>query len=448
MQNKPLITVYITNYNYGKYINKAINSILNQTLKNFELIIIDDGSNDKSKSIIKKYSSHKKIITIFQQNKGLIATNNLAIKISRGKYIIRLDADDWLDQRALEILSNALEKNNKAGLVFPDYYEVDEVGNIIKQIRRHDFKKVTLLDQPAHGACTMIRKSYLNDVGNYNEILTSQDGYDLWLKFIKKYKIININLPLFFYRQHKKSLSKNEDRILSSRSLVFNENNKNKNFNKKSIAIIPVRGFEENPNSIVLKKLKGRPLLEWIIDTAIKSKKISKTLIATSDKIVINHIKKKYKNKILIFKRNKKLSKINQSLRKTIIQSIKYAKNQGISFNYIFQFSFRSPFINLKDIDNAVNIMEVFNTDQVIGVRQEDDIVYQHDGHGLKLLNKNPELKLEREILFKDVGGLRLIKPSFFTIGKKRKKIGHSVLSQKSSHSIETDLDWRIAKVI
>lgn len=448
MQNKPLITVYITNYNYGKYINKAINSILNQTLKNFELIIIDDGSNDKSKSIIKKYSSHKKIITIFQQNKGLIATNNLAIKISRGKYIIRLDADDWLDQRALEILSNALEKNNKAGLVFPDYYEVDEVGNIIKQIRRHDFKKVTLLDQPAHGACTMIRKSYLNDVGNYNEILTSQDGYDLWLKFIKKYKIININLPLFFYRQHKKSLSKNEDRILNSRSLVFNENNKNKNFNKKSIAIIPVRGFEENPNSIVLKKLKGRPLLEWIIDTAIKSKKISKTLIATSDKIVINHIKKKYKNKILIFKRNKKLSKINQSLRKTIIQSIKYAKNQGISFNYIFQFSFRSPFINLKDIDNAVNIMEVFNTDQVIGVRQEDDIVYQHDGHGLKLLNKNPELKLEREILFKDVGGLRLIKPSFFTIGKKRKKIGHSVLSQKSSHSIETDLDWRIAKVI
>ena len=95
MQNKPLITVYITNYNYGKYINKAINSILNQTLKNFELIIIDDGSNDKSKSIIKKYSSHKKIITIFQQNKGLIATNNLAIKISRGKYIIRLEADDW-----------------------------------------------------------------------------------------------------------------------------------------------------------------------------------------------------------------------------------------------------------------------------------------------------------------------------------------------------------------
>ena len=445
---KPLITVYIANFNYGKYINKAISSVLNQTFKNFELIIIDDGSKDKSKSIIKRYSSNKKIIMIFQQNKGLIATNNLAIKISRGKYIIRLDADDWLDPRALEILSNSLEKNSKAGLVFPDFYEVDESGNITKQVRRHNFKKVTLFDQPAHGACTMIRKSYLNEVGNYNEILTSQDGYDLWLKFIKKYKVININLPLFFYRQHKKSLSKNEERILNSRSLIFNENNKNKNLNNQCIAVIPVRGYEENPDSIVLQKLKGKPLLEWIIDTSIKSEKISNTIVATSDKVIINHIKKKYKKKIIIFKRNKDLSKINQSLKKTISKSINYAKQQGIKFNYVFQFSFRSPFISLKDIDNAVNIMKVFNTDQIIGVRQEDDVIYQHDGHGLKLLNKNPELKLEREILFKDVGALRLIKPSFLKFTNKRKKIGHSVLSQKSSHSIDTNIDWRIAKVI
>lgn len=445
---KPLITVYITNYNYGKYIKKAINSVLKQTFKNFELIIIDDGSKDKSKLIIKKFSNHNKIITIFQQNKGLIACGNLAIKISRGKYIIRLDADDWFDQRALEILSNSLEKNNKAGLVFPDYYEVDEEGNITRQVRRHDFKKVTLFDQPAHGACTMIRKSFLNKVGNYNEVLNSQDGYDLWLKFIKKYKIININLPLFYYRQHKESLTKNEDRILASRSLIFKEKNKNKNLNRKCISIIPVRGYEEEPNSIVLKKLKNKPLLEWIVDTSLKSEKILKTIIATSDEIVIKHLKRKYKNKVLIFRRHKNLSKINLSLKQTIIQSIKFARNRNIKFYYIFNFSFRSPFISFKDIDNALNVMNFFNTDQVIGVRQENDVIYQHDGHGLKLLNKNPELKLEREILFKDVGGLRLIKSNFFKLSKKTKKIGHSVLSQKPSHSINTEIDWEIAKVI
>ena len=63
----PLITVYITNYNYGKFIKKAINSVLNQTFKNFELIIIDDGSKDKSANIIKKFQNKKKIKVIFQK---------------------------------------------------------------------------------------------------------------------------------------------------------------------------------------------------------------------------------------------------------------------------------------------------------------------------------------------------------------------------------------------
>ena len=64
---------------------------------------------------------------------------------------MRLDADDWLDVNALQIMSNYLEKNKKIGLVFPDYFEVDEKGNIINLVRRHDFKKVKLLDKPAHG---------------------------------------------------------------------------------------------------------------------------------------------------------------------------------------------------------------------------------------------------------------------------------------------------------
>ena len=76
---KPLVTVYITNHNYGIYINKAIKSVLNQSFKNFELIIIDDGSIDNSKEIIEKYKNHKKIKIIYQKNKGLTVSNNLVI---------------------------------------------------------------------------------------------------------------------------------------------------------------------------------------------------------------------------------------------------------------------------------------------------------------------------------------------------------------------------------
>ena len=131
IKRDPLVTIYITNYNYGKYLQKSIESVLNQTFKNFELIIIDDGSTDSSKSIISKFKNNSKIRVVYQKIKGLHQSNNLALKISKGRFIIRLDADDWLDIRALEILVNAIKKDNEIGLVFPDYYEVDEEGEII-----------------------------------------------------------------------------------------------------------------------------------------------------------------------------------------------------------------------------------------------------------------------------------------------------------------------------
>ena len=111
-KNKILITVYITNHNYGRYIKKAIDSVLNQTFKELELIIVDDGSTDNSKEIINRYKDNKKITSIFQKNKGLNVSNNIALRIAKGKYIMRLDADDWLDTHALEILYKSIETFN------------------------------------------------------------------------------------------------------------------------------------------------------------------------------------------------------------------------------------------------------------------------------------------------------------------------------------------------
>ncbi len=98
------ITVYITNYNYGQFIKKAINSVLIQTEQDFEIILIDDGSTDDSVPLIQSYIDHPKVKIVLQQNKGLTISNNLALKLSRGKYIMRLDADDYLAENALEKL--------------------------------------------------------------------------------------------------------------------------------------------------------------------------------------------------------------------------------------------------------------------------------------------------------------------------------------------------------
>ena len=159
---KPLITVYITNHNYGKFISKSIESVLKQSYKKFQLIIIDDGSTDNSFKLIQQYSKKNKgLIIIKQKKKGLVASNNIAINLAKGKYIMRLDADDWLHKNALKEMVSVIDKKPKVAMVFPDYYVTDVNGKIISRFMRHNFKKVNLKDQPAHGACSLIRLKFL-----------------------------------------------------------------------------------------------------------------------------------------------------------------------------------------------------------------------------------------------------------------------------------------------
>ena len=441
----PLITVYITNFNYGQFIKKAINSVLNQTFKNFELIIIDDGSKDKSTKIIKEFQYKKNVKIVIQNNKGLIVSNNLALRLSKAKYIMRLDSDDWLDPHALEIMSNILERNKKVSLVFPDYYEVDKNGKIIKQVRRHNFKKVKLFDQPAHGACTMIRRENLIDIGGYDEEFSCQDGYYLWLKFIKKYMVRNVNLPLFYYRQHQSNLTSNKKKILQNRSRIISKLQVSEN-KKKVLAILPVRGLKLNPNSIVLKKLNKKPLIFYTIDSILNSKLIDKLIITSPDSKLLSTIKKNYKNKIIVIKRPENLGFINTELEKTIRHSLKKIKSKKIRYDYIMNISFRTPFISSRILDDGINTLKLFNSDKIICVTQETHKYYRHDGSGLKNLIKSSNLKLERDAIYKQVMGFNIIKKKCLFKNDESLKIGHIVLTDSQSFEINSENDLKISE--
>ena len=253
-KKESLITVYITNHNYGKYIKQSIDSVFNQTYKNFELIIIDDGSIDNSKNVIEKYKKNKKVRIIYQNNKGLTVSNNIALKICKGEYITRLDADDWLDPNFLQIMINTAKKNKNSAMIFSNYYLTNSKGQVIDQFYRHEFKRVKLMDQPAHGACSLIKTKTLKEIGGYDEQFNCQDGVDLWFKIIGNYKVKNVNLPLFYYRQHNKSLTKNVENIYKTRDKILNKHTQNKkNFNN-ILAVIPVRGENYGETLVALKK--------------------------------------------------------------------------------------------------------------------------------------------------------------------------------------------------
>ncbi|MBF0118023.1 MAG: glycosyltransferase [Desulfobacterales bacterium] len=446
----PSVTVYITNHNYGQYLEQSIQSVLNQTMSNFELIIIDDGSTDDSAAVIQKYIGVDKIAVIFQKNRGLTVSNNIALRKARGKYIMRLDADDYIDEHALEILFGVLERNADIGLVFPDYFIIDDDGDVIEIMRRHDFEKVTLLDRPAHGACTMIRKKCLEEIGGYDETIRCHDGYDLWFRFVRKFKIKNINLPLFYYRQHQSSLSKNHCLINTTRTQIMHNHFSLSEINFKTVAIIPVRGMKIDPGSEVLKHLGGKALIDWTIDAALEAKSVSNVILTTPDKDVQTHIKAKYGNKVIQIYRDPTMAMLNTHIEETLMGAIHvYGKDHDPPEAIVLLYT-ETPFRTGSDIDMVVHSLALFNTDIVVSVRPETNMLYQHNGNGLIPIRKNQILRLEREELYREAGQIRAVKVDYFKRHRTITQgvIGHVVIDQKSALRLNSQWDWNIAEFV
>ena len=225
MKKFPKITVYIVNRNYGKYIRQALESVISQTYENIELIVIDDNSTDNSKVLIKAFKKkYKKTIILFNKKKiGLIKNINIAIKKSKGKYIIRLDSDDYLHPKAVEKMYLKIKKDKNIGLVFPNFYWINNNGKILSEFK-YNYKLNYLIKYiPAHGACSLINKKILKKIGGYNELFDRQDGYYIWfLILLNNFKIFHIKKALFFYRKHNRSLSNNIYKILKTRIKILN----------------------------------------------------------------------------------------------------------------------------------------------------------------------------------------------------------------------------------
>nr|WKN40043.1 glycosyltransferase [Tunicatimonas sp. TK19036] len=449
-----LVTVYITNFNYGNFIQQAIDSVLQQTLQDFEIIIIDDGSTDHSKEIIEEYRNHSQVSIIYQKNNGLNITNNIAMRAAKGKYLMRLDADDFLEPEAIAAMSAILENDDELGLVFPDYYYVDADGARTGQEKRHNFEKeVSLYDQPAHGACTMIRLAFLKTLGGYNESFTCQDGYDLWIKFIMHHKVTNINRPLFSYRQHGNNLTTNEEKILNTRKqikeLFVNEHLRSLN----TLAVIPVRSTFIGDINWPLHVINGQSVLERKVADCAQSQKIKTIVISTSDQAILDHCQQwvdRYENTFVI-KRPKAFAQTNESLIKTLEQAISFVEDEGILVEAIMSVSLEYLFVAPDVMDDAINTLVLFNSDSVLSVRPDNQTYYQHNGHSLKpILDHEKFTKLEREALYKGAGGIVVSTLENFKKTKQLAsgKISHIVVDQKTAFGVFSKLDFTLVDTL
>lgn len=196
MKNTPALSVVMSVYNGERYLRESIESILNQTYRDFEFIIIDDGSNDRSSNIIDQYGkADNRIIVIHHQNIGLTRSLNKGIAIAKGDYIARQDADDvsFLDRLEKQM---AFLKNHPGVVLCGTWFEEISEENG-KRIRRYPVKDTILrknlkyTNQFCHPS-VIFKKSAFFQAGKYDEKFQTGQDFELWIRLADRGDIVNL----------------------------------------------------------------------------------------------------------------------------------------------------------------------------------------------------------------------------------------------------------------
>lgn len=195
------VSIIITNYNYGKYIDRCIRSCLKQNNVNCQVIVIDDCSTDNTEEVILPFLSD---ITFLKtpKNSGVAAASNLGIKHARGRFIIRVDADDFIHEDTVYFLMRYLQMNRDAFCVSCDYYLVDNHENKLE-------RKYAAVDNISCGV--MYRKDLFRKLGCYNENMRHCEEEELRKRIGKFYKIHHLSMPFYRYRMHDSNKTKSPE---------------------------------------------------------------------------------------------------------------------------------------------------------------------------------------------------------------------------------------------
>ena len=306
---------------------------------------------------------------------------------------------------------------------------MDESGEIIGQEVRHKFENVTLLDHPAHGACTMFRLEALRSVGGYSKEFNRQDGYDLWLKIIDEFQVANINLPLFYYRQRQSNLTSDKRALFDTRAQITRaraRRSATKDSESQSWIVVPVRK-ENSAKKLALSSIGGQTLIARSVQQAIGIENNARVLVTTDDQDVIEHLTEKFAlEEVVLDKRPEPLCAPNSPIDRTLLYLLeKYEKDLG-SPRIICVCNYEYPLRNHRYIDQMIDSIQVFDADSSIGVTEKNMNLYNNFGNGLVPLVQNRNLRLERDFVYEDCGGLRAVSADFL------KETGQ-ILGDKSS---------------
>lgn len=201
--SQPVVSIICPSYNAQCFISKTIQSVLNQTFKDFEMIIVDDHSNDKTVEIVRQFADPRIKLIVKETNSGAASCRNLALREANGKYIAFLDADDLWTKDKLEKQIHFME-SNKYSFSYSKYEEIDEndqpLGRIISGPKVITYRKFKHMDYV--GCLTVMYERSIYPDLQIPETLLKNNDYAMWLLLSKKAKCYLLNENLGYYRRH------------------------------------------------------------------------------------------------------------------------------------------------------------------------------------------------------------------------------------------------------
>ena len=453
---KPVVTVYIPCHDYGRFLQEAVNSVFAQSFREWELIIVDDGSRDDTAEIAECVRRERpdQVSVITREARGLQACANAVLRVARGRYVMRLDADDFLDESALLVLTRHLDEHPDVALVYPNYVYIDETGNHLGvEHRKRVGGEAVLLDLPAHGACTLVRKRVLKAVGGYDESFDRQDGYDLWLKVVNRYPVANVPTPLFYYRQHSGSLSSDRSQLLETRARIkraWVEKNSG-SVKPRIVAVVGAKNTYANLPNIVLMEFAGQILLEYTVKAALECGRFEMILVTTDDPAVVEYIQNRGTPQVRAHLRPDELSGDWVTEDSVLSEAVAFLEEGGLHADILVSLNVHCPLRGPQHIQKAIDTLLLYNADSVVSVFEDYQLHYVHSSHGMEPLNPamHRQIRVEREALYASNGALHAAwADAIGGVDVLSRKVGHIVMPWWDSLQIKSQKDAWLVELI
>lgn len=438
--SRPRVTVYVCSHNYGRYLEACLGSLFRQSFRDWELILIDDASVDDTGAEAARLTAGQGSRVRCLRNdtpQGLRRNANRAVELARGEYVMRLDADDWLDESALLVLVDYLDRHPDAAAVFPNWYWVDEQGTLLGvEQRRLIHGEQAFLELPFHGACTLVRRQALVAVGGYDPQHESLDGHELWLKLKSRYPIGQVSTPLFFYRQHADSLSRDPERQIRSRRAIKRaelERQPGALPCRAAAVLLAKNGYAE-PWLNADFRIGGRTLLAHAADGALAAPSLGSIWVSTDDPALDRD---GLDPSIGLLLRGAEARPRSAGLRAVYVDAWQQlCARLDPAPDVVVFLSVHTPLRTARSIDEAVDSLRLFPFDEVLSVRETHELHLRYGRQGLEALNASQTagVQAERETLYTWTGAVHALWREALLPGRLlRGRVGHVTCTRLES---------------